>query len=160
MQLHGVVLTAERISTHDPITVETDKDCLYEAAVCEVKGTEGASLKHFKLDCFKTDRVYAFDMPFQCIHAKPQCQVSRSVARHLLGASQQHYPSYFVSPFTMNVANQLYHLCEYKTIAEMCEERITQTELNVHQSNLKKLISYSCSYYPQGLSYQSVLFIK
>ena len=41
------------------------------------------------------------------------------------------------SPFTMNVANQLYHPCEYKTISEMCEERITHTELNAHQSNLK-----------------------
>ena len=45
----------------------------------------------------------------------------------------------FLSPFTMNVANQLYHPCEYKTIAEMYEEHITHTvtELNAHQSNLK-----------------------
>ena len=37
----------------------------------------------------------------------------------------------------MNVANQLYHPGKYKTIAEMCEERNTDTELNAHQSNLK-----------------------
>ena len=37
----------------------------------------------------------------------------------------------------------------------MCEEHITHTELNVHQSNLK-----IDSYYSQGLFYQSVLPIK
>ena len=82
-------------------------------------------------------RICAFDMPFQCMHAKPRCKMSHSVARHQLGASQQHYPSYSLSLFTMNVANQFYHPCECKAIAEMCKERITHTELNTHQSNLK-----------------------
>ena len=44
---------------------------------------------------------------------------------------------HILSLFTMNVANQFYHPCECKTIAEMCEEHITHTELNAHQSNLK-----------------------
>ena len=105
------------------IIVETDKNRLYEAAVCKVKRNRRSVPKHFKLDCFKTDRVCTFNMPFQCMHAKPrsrpQCQVSHSVARHQLGASQQHYPSYFLSPFTMIVANQLYHPCKYRTIAEI-----------------------------------------
>ena len=102
-----------------------------------------------------------FDVPFQCMHAKPRCKaVSRSVARCQLGASQQHYPSYFLSPFTMNVANQLYHPCEYKTTAEMCEERIThtepRTELNMHQSNLKKdFLLLSRTFLPVGVSYKT-----
>ena len=37
---------------------------------------------------------------------------------------------HILSPFTMNVANQLYHPCIYKTNTKMCEERITHTELN------------------------------
>jgi len=37
----------------------------------------------------------------------------------------------------------------------MCEERITQIKLNMHQSSLK-----STSYFSQGLSYQLVLPIK
>ena len=107
----------------------------------------------------KLTGVYAFAMPFQCMHAKSRCQVSHSVARYRLGASQQHYPSYFLSAFTMNVANQLYHPYKYKTIAEMCEEHITQTyahtELDAHQSNLKiDFLLLSRTFLPVGVAYK------
>ena len=129
-----------------------DKDRLYEAAVCEVKRN---TLKHFKPDCFKTDVVCAFNMPFQCMHAKPRCQMSLSVAKHQLGASQQHYPSHFLSPFTMNVVNQLCHPCRYKTLAKMCEERITCTKLNAHQSSLKiDFLLLSMSFLPVDVAYK------
>ena len=92
-------------------------------------------------------------MPFQCMHTKPRCNMPCSVARHQLEASQQHYPSYFLSPFTMNVANQLYH--PYKTIAKMCEERITHTELNAHQSNLNiDFLLLSKTFLPVGVAYK------
>ena len=72
------------------------------------------------------------------------------------GASQQHYSSYFLSPFTMNVYT--YHPCEYKTIAEMCEERITHTELtelDAHQSNLKiDFLLLSRTFLPVGVTYR------
>ena len=69
-----------------------------------------------------------------------------------LGANLQYYPSYFLSPFTMNVPNQLYHPCEYKTIVEMCEEHITHTELNMHQSYLKiDLLLLSRTVLPVGV---------
>ena len=42
--------------------------------------------------------------------------------------------TYSLSLFTMNVANQLYHPCKYKTIAKMCEERITHNERSSVQS--------------------------
>ena len=78
---------------YEPFTVETDKDRIYEAAVCEVKGTGGASLKHFQLDCFKTDGVCAFDMPFQCMHAKPQCKLKPECVDQLQGTSKRCDPA-------------------------------------------------------------------
>ena len=59
----------------------------------------------------------------------------------------------------MNVANQLDHPCEYKTIAEMCEEHITHTELNAHQSNLKiDFLLLSRTFLPVGVAYKTTNF--
>ena len=53
----------------------------------------------------------------------------------------------------MNVANQLYH--PYKTIAKMCEERITHIELNAHQSNLNiDFLLLSKTFLPVGVAYK------
>ena len=58
----------------------------------------------------------------------------------------------------MNAANLQYcTILAYKTIAKMCEERITHTELNAHQSNLN--IDFLLHVLSR-LSYQSVLPIK
>ena len=82
--------------------------------------------------------------------------VSCLVARHQLETSQQHYPSYFLSLFTMNVANQLYHPYEYKAIAKMCEKRITHTELDMHQSNIKiDFLLLSMTFLPVGVAYKT-----
>ena len=62
----------------------------------------------------------------------------------------------FLSPFTMNVANQLYHPFKYKTIAETCEERITHTELNAYQSNLKiDFLLFTRTFLPVGVAYKT-----
>ena len=141
---------------YDPITIETGKDRLYEAAVCKVKGTGGASLKTFQTRLLQNWRSMRFQYAIPMHACKPRCQGSHSVARHHLGASQRHYPSYFLSPFMMIVANQLYHPCEYKTIGEKCEERIIHTELNVHQSNLKiDFLLLSRTFLPVGVAYKT-----
>jgi len=45
-------------------SLEMNNGLYNEAAVCEVKRNNiGASLKHFEPNCFKTERVYAFDIP-------------------------------------------------------------------------------------------------
>ena len=63
---------------------------------------------------------------------------------------------HILSPFTMNVANQLYHPCIYKTNTKMCEEHITHTELNVHQSNLKMdFLLLSRTFLPVGIAYKT-----
>ena len=56
----------------------------------------------------------------------------------------------------MIIANQLNHLCEYKTIAEICEERITHIELNAHQSNLKiDFLLLSRTFLPVSVAYKT-----
>ena len=72
---------------------------------------------------------FQYAIPMHATACKASMQsVSLSCKAPASGMSQQHYSSYFLSPFTMNIANQLYHPCKYKTIAEMCEERITHTK--------------------------------
>ena len=62
----------------------------------------------------------------------------------------------FLSPLTVNVANQLYLPYEYKTIAETCEECITHTELNAYQSNLKiDFLLLSRTFLPVGVAYKT-----
>ena len=88
-----------------------DKGPHYEAAACEAMG---AHLKHFKSECFTTEGVYAFDIPYQCLQS-----VLKPRSRHQFGAGLKHYPLYSLSLFTMNVANQYYyHPCYQTTIAE------------------------------------------
>ena len=56
----------------------------------------------------------------------------------------------------MNVANQSYHPCDCKIIAKMCEECITHTELNAHQSNLKiDFLLLSRTFLPVGVAYKT-----
>ena len=55
----------------------------------------------------------------------------------------------------MNVAIQLYHTCEYKVIAKMCEECSAHTELNANQSNLKIDFLLSRNFLPVSVAYKT-----
>ena len=54
---------------NDPITVKMiwTKDVFMKQQRARQKVTVGASLIHLKVDYFKTDGVYIFNMPYQCM---------------------------------------------------------------------------------------------